>query len=75
MSQIFSFAQIQVQFDSEWVLVQNPETSESLEVMRGEVLYHSKSRDDVYQTALELKPKHTAILFTGFLPENTVVVL
>lgn len=40
--------EIETQFDGEWVLVGDPETNESLEVMRGKVLCHSANRDVVY---------------------------
>jgi hypothetical protein len=75
MSEVMSLAEIYAQFESEWVLLENPETTESLEVKSGKVLWHSKSRDEVYRKARELKPRHSAILFTGTLPEDTAVVL
>ncbi len=75
MSEIISFVEIQARFDSEWVLIEDPETTESLEVQRGKVLWHSKDRDEVYRKARELKPKHSAILYIGGLPEDTVVIL
>ena len=69
--------EIEAQFDSEWVLVQDPETNEGLEVLRGNVLCHSKDRDEVYRMAISMtqRPKRFAILFTGEMPEGTAVVL
>ena len=75
MSEIMSVVEIQARFDSEWVLLEDPETSDTLEVKSGKVLWHSKDRDEVYRKARELRPKHSAILYTGKLPEGTAIVL
>ncbi|MBM3234798.1 hypothetical protein FJZ31_00705 [Candidatus Poribacteria bacterium] len=75
MGEVMSLAEIQVHFASEWILLEDPETTESLEVKSGIVLWHSKNRDEVYCKARELSPKHSAILYTGILPEGMVVVL
>jgi hypothetical protein len=42
-------AQIEEQFEAEWVLLGDPETNDALEVQRGKVLWHSKDRDEVYR--------------------------
>jgi hypothetical protein len=75
MSEIMSVLEIQARFDSEWVLLEDPDTSDTLEVKSGKVLWHSKDRDEVYRKARELHPKHAAILYTGKLPEGTAIVL
>lgn len=75
MNEVMSLAEIQARFLSEWILLEDPETSESLEVKGGKVLWHSKDRDEVYRKARELRPKHSAILYTGKLPQGSVVVL
>lgn len=76
MDDVMSLAEIQTQFKSEWILVEDPETTEALEVKKGKVLWHSKDRDEVYRKANELKPKHSAILYTGpVVPEGTATVL
>lgn len=75
MSEVMSMAEIQARFESEWILLEDPETTETLEVKSGKVLWHSKDRDEVYRKARELRPKHSAILYTGKLPEDMAVVL
>lgn len=75
MGEMMTLLEIQSSFDAEWVLIENPEVTESLQIKRGKVLWHSKDRDEVYRKARELQPKHSAILYTGCLPEGTVVVL
>ena len=75
MKEMLSYSEIQEQIASEWVLLGDPELTENLEIKRGKVLHHSKDRDEVYRKARELHPKHSAILYTGTLPDATVVVL
>ena len=75
MNRVLTLEEIQSQFASEWVLVGDPELSESLTVIRGTVLWHSPNRDDVYRRARELRPRHSAILYTGTLPDEAAVVL
>ncbi|MCH7787419.1 MAG: hypothetical protein IIC22_07905 [Chloroflexi bacterium] len=75
MGEVMSQAEIATRFESEWVLLEDPETTDALEVKSGKVLWHSKDRDEVYRKARELQPRHSAILYTGTLPEGMVIVL
>lgn len=75
MDDVMNIAEIESTFESEWVLVEDPETNKDLEVQRGKVRYHSKDRDEVYRKAVELRPKRFAMLYTGMIPEDTAVVL
>lgn len=75
MDDILTLAQIQKQFDSEWVLVADPQTDATLEVQSGKVLWHSKDRDEVYRKAVELRPRRFAMLYTGRMPKDTAIVL
>jgi hypothetical protein len=77
MEKTLTIAEIESQFDSEWVLIENPQTNASLQVTAGKVLWHSRDRDEVYQKAIELRPAHFAVLFTGpnSLPSGTAIVL
>jgi hypothetical protein len=75
MDRVLTLKQIEERFESEWVLVEDPETNEALEVQRGKVLWHSKDRDQVYRKAVELRPKRFAMLYTGRIPEDTAIVL
>ena len=75
MERVMTIGEIESEFDSEWVLVDEPETNEQLEVLRGKVIHHSKDRDEVYRKAVSLRPRRSAILYTGSIPEGTVVVL
>ena len=72
---VLSLLEIQQRYDSQWILLEDPQTTETLEVKGGKVLWHSKDRDDVYKKAKELRPKHVAILYTGKIPKNEAVIL
>jgi len=75
VEETLSIEEIEARFPSEWIVLVDPVTNESLEVQRGKVVWHSKDRDEVYQKAIELRPKRAAYLYTGTIPENTAVVL
>ena len=75
MNEILTIAEIEAKFISEWVLVEDPQTNEALEVLRGKVRYHSKDRDEIYRKAVKLRPKRFAMIYTGTLPEDTAIVL
>ncbi len=75
MDDVLTIAQIEAQFESEWVLVEDPQTNEALEVLSGKVRWHSKDRDEVYRKAVELRPRRFAMLYTGQIPKDTAIVL
>ena len=75
MEEVLTIAQIEAQFISEWVLVEDPQTNDALEVQSGKILCHSKDRDEVYREAVRLRPKRFAMLYTGTLPKDTAIVL
>jgi hypothetical protein len=75
MEEILTIAQIEARFDSEWILIGDPQTNEALEVQSGKVLWHSKDREEVYRKAVELRPQRSAMLYTGKMPKDTAVVL
>ncbi len=75
MDEVMTMVQIEGQFESEWVLIEDPQTDEALEVKSGKVRWHSKDRDEVYRKAIELRPKRFALLYTGKMPKDTAIVL
>ncbi len=75
MAEVMTISQIERQFESEWVLVENPETNREMQVQAGKVLWHSKDRDEVYRKAIELRPRRFAMLYTGRKPEGTEIVV
>ena len=75
MDEVMTMVQIEGQFESEWVLIEDPQTDEALEVKSGKVRWHSKDRDEVYRKAIELRPKRFALWYTGKMPKDTAIVL
>ena len=75
MEDVLTIAEIESRYNSEWVLVEDPQTNEALEVLAGKVRCHSKDRDEVYRKAVELRPKRFAMLYTGTMPKDTAIVL
>ena len=75
VAHVMSIKEMSECFVGEWLLVGDPQTSETMDVLAGTVLHHSKDRDEVYRKAVALHPKRSAILFTGELPADTAIVL
>jgi hypothetical protein len=75
MNEILTREEIEEKFDSEWVLLEDPETDQHQNVLRGKLLWHSKDRDELEQKAMELSPPHSAVLYTGRIPEGHAVIL
>jgi len=75
MNEEMTIEEIESRFDSEWVLIEDPRTDEQLKILGGKVLCHSKDRDEVYRKAVSLRPKRSAVVYTGEIPEETAVVL
>lgn len=75
MDEVLTIAEMESRFVAEWLLVEDPQTDEALEVQSGVVRHHSKDRDEVYRKAVELRPKRFAVLYTGSIPKDAAVVL
>lgn len=75
MNKMLTISEIESQFNAEWVLVEDPQTNEVLEVQSGKVLYHSPNRDEFDRKVLEFHPKRFAVLFTGEPQEGMEFVL
>ena len=75
MADALTLAQIEERFQAEWVLIGDPQTTDALEIENGTVLWHSKDRDEVYRKAIALRPKRSAVLYTGQVPADTEIIL
>jgi hypothetical protein len=75
MDEVLTIAEIEGQFESEWVLIEDPSTDESLNVRGGTVRCHGKDRDEVYRRAVQIRPRRFAILYTGTMPGDTAIAL
>jgi hypothetical protein len=75
MGEVLTLEEIESRFEAEWVLIDDPQTDEALEVKGGRVMHHSKDRDEVYRRAAGLKSSRFAVLYTGAPPEDMAIVL
>ena len=75
MTPVLTISEIRSRFAEEWILVQDPQADAALEIRGGQVLCHSKDRDEVYREAVAMRPARFAILFTGNIPQDTAIVL
>jgi len=65
MNEILTMEEIERKFDGEWVLIEDVETDEKLEVLRGKVTYHGKDKEELHQKAMKSKSDHLATLYIG----------
>lgn len=70
-----TYDDIKARFDSKWVLIDAPETDEKLNILSGEVIHHSKDRDEVNRRLLALRPTRFAVVYIGAMQEGTAIVL
>lgn len=62
-------------FKDEWVLIDVKEVDEDFNLKEGDVIAHSKDKEELYGKLLEIRPKHFSIEYTGKIPEDLAVVL
>lgn len=62
-------------FKDQWVLIEVEKVDESFNIIEGEVLAHSKDKDEVYQKLLQTRPKEFSIEYTGVIPEDLAIVM
>lgn len=75
MNKVLTISDIKAKYNSEWILVEDPEIDESMNIKKGKVIAHSKDRDVVYRKAVNLRPKRFATLYTGTIPKDTAIIL
>lgn len=75
MEKLMSISEIEDEFEDEWVLIEDPEFRNDLELSHGKVLFHAPNREDIYRKAKELKPDESAIMYMGDVPDDIAVVI
>lgn len=70
-----SLQEIEARFPCEWILIEDPVTDSSLEVLSGRVAWHSADRDEVYRKSIESKARRVAYHYTGPIPEDISINL
>lgn len=63
-------------YKDKWVLLDDVRIDEdNMQITEGKVLYCHPDKDQVYKSALELRPKNFAVEYTGELPKELAVML
>jgi len=76
MDELLTWAEIERRFKGEWVVIDNPETTEELEIIRGRVVYHGKDREAGDACIDAMAKKRAAVLFVGDpVPEGSFAIL
>jgi hypothetical protein len=72
---ILTIEQMRERYHNEWLLVAFTEVDDDFNVLKGEVLAHSKERDDVYSAFDRRQGKSVAIEYTGQIPADLACLL
>ena len=72
MNEVLTRAEMEAQFDGEWVLVADPELDKNLEVLCGRVIYHGKDRDAMYDCDAAQQIQRAAYLYFGEMPTTRI---
>lgn len=77
MNERLTMDQINEQYPDEWVFLVDPISIDPQGVQSGIVRFHSKDCDEVERQmlALQPRPRRSALLFTGEIADDVVVVL
>jgi len=78
VGEYLTIEEVYKRFDSEWVVLIDPQTDKDLNVLGGEVLAHGKDHDEVFRLAMESgrpRPWHIASVYTGKRPEYIILGL
>ena len=69
-----TFEEMQRRYDGEWLLIASKEVDEEL-VIKGEVLAHSRSREEIYQALDSIEEQPLAIEYVGQVSEDLGFIL
>ena len=75
MNEVMTLKEIEAAFDGEWVLIEDTETTPTLEIIRGRVILHDKDKTLLHKKMKGLRPRSSAFLFVGEPPEDLVLTL
>ena len=75
MNAALTFQEIKDRYPGEWLLIGEPELDSDLNLIAGEVLAHSPSREEIYRQLTTVRGKSVTIEHTGPVPADLAVVL
>jgi hypothetical protein len=72
---ILTMEQIKHEYPDQWVLIAYTKLDENLEVVRGEVIATSPTREDIYRRLKDAEEEKIAIRYTGEPPADLAYLL
>jgi hypothetical protein len=75
LAEILTIEEMAQRYDGEWLLIAYTEMDEDFNVIRGEVLAHSPSQEEIYNVLPERKNRAVAIEYVGKTPEDLAFML
>jgi hypothetical protein len=75
MTELLTWSEITSKFNAEWVLVEDPEVDDDLQLVRGRVVFHSRDRKALDDAMLSHQIRSAAILFIGEPPRDRAFIL
>lgn len=76
MAEIISIRECEKLYPDEWLLFEVMEYDEQHLPLKGRLIAHSKDRDEIQKSALQIKPATGYTLYSGDpIPEGMAVVL
>ena len=73
--EVMSFEEIEARFKSQWVLIVEPDISETLEIRAGKVTCHSQDRGEISRLLEDMPSGPVAVLYIGGPSENMEFLL
>ena len=74
MNEVLTRAEMEAQFDGEWVLVADPELDKNMEVLSGLVVSHGLDPEAVYEEAANQNIRRWASLCFAPIPETSILL-
>jgi len=68
-------SEIKSRFPNEWILIENPETDDSMNLIRGRVSAHASERSKLLRPKQFERPMDCAVIYTGTLSSEVAVIL
>ena len=76
MDEYLSWDEIERRFDGEWVVIDDPEVTDDLDILGGRVVFHGATRAEAHEVIMRLGLKRFAVEFLGpAVPEGMVAIL
>jgi hypothetical protein len=73
MDDVLTWDEIVEKYPDEWVLIDEPETTPGLDIIRGRLLGHDPELEPVERLDNQIRPRDAALSFTGSPIDRGVV--